>query len=91
MGTMSVPEIDPSRVRQRARPPSLAVALGRRVRALRDARGLSLREAARRARVGAKALAEIENGVRLPRLPSLARVARAFGLTLGELVRGVAP
>ena len=58
----------------------------KRVRALRVARGWSLEELARRARLSQSTLSRIENGRRRLALDSLVTLARALDTTLDQLV-----
>lgn len=55
-----------------------------RLRALREARGLSLHVAARQAGVGAMTLHGVEAGSD-PKLSTLRALARAYGVTVGSL------
>lgn len=66
--------------------PALAAAIGARVRAARDARGLSLSALAERARVGKGSLSEIEHGTRNPTLSTLYALAGALGVPLATLL-----
>lgn len=59
---------------------------GERLRALREERALTQAALARAAGLSQGNLARIENGDRSPTLGSLAKLARALGLTLAELV-----
>ena len=61
--------------------------LGARVRVLREERGLSLRELARRAEVQVSDISRLERGLTgQPRLALGIALARALGLTLSELL-----
>jgi transcriptional regulator with XRE-family HTH domain len=51
-----------------------------RLRAVREAKGLSLREAARRAQTDPTHLSRIERGLRQPTIPLLLRLSRALDL-----------
>lgn len=64
---------------------SLPLSLGRRVRALRAERNLSLQALAERAGMSRRFLVEIEAGRANPSLDKLARLARALRLPLREL------
>jgi transcriptional regulator with XRE-family HTH domain len=64
-----------------------AAAVGRRVRALREARGLSLRELALRSGVSAPMLSQVERGETSPTLAVAQRIAAGLGLTLSQLLR----
>jgi transcriptional regulator with XRE-family HTH domain len=66
----------------------LATIVGRRVRAARQARGLSLGALASAAGVGKGSLSEIENGARNPTLGTLYAIADALGLPLADLLDG---
>jgi transcriptional regulator with XRE-family HTH domain len=58
--------------------------LGRRVRALREGRGLSLRALSRASGIAPAALSQIENNRSSPSVSTLKRVLQALGTTLGE-------
>ena len=59
---------------------------GERIRRLRLGRGLAQRELVRRTGLQASYLSKVENGVVVPGLANLERIARALGLSLAELV-----
>ncbi|WP_242454259.1 helix-turn-helix domain-containing protein [Bailinhaonella thermotolerans] len=61
--------------------------MGRRIRALREERGLSLSELARRAGVGKATLSGLENGTRNPTLETLWAVTGHLGVPLAAVVR----
>ena len=66
--------------------------LGARVRALRDALGLTQEQLAERADMHWTFVSGVERGRRDPRLNTIARLARALGVTPDELLReGSAP
>jgi transcriptional regulator with XRE-family HTH domain len=70
--------------------PSEAVdpaAIGTRVRALREAMGLSLRDLAERSSVGAATLSQVERGESSPTLAVAARIAEGLELSLSQLLR----
>jgi transcriptional regulator with XRE-family HTH domain len=72
-------------------PPALAAGgtdVGPRVRALREERGISLSELARRASVGKATLSGLETGARNPTLETLQSVAAALELPLTALLGG---
>lgn len=73
---------------RRDKPPcdALASHLGRRVRQLRSARGWSLDALARASGVSRSMLSQIERERANPTLAVTLRIARAFGMTLGELL-----
>ncbi|ONH25652.1 helix-turn-helix domain-containing protein [Pseudofrankia asymbiotica] len=66
--------------------PDAAAAVGARLRATRQARGLSLGALAARAQVGKGSLSEIENGGRNPTLSTLYALAGALGVPLSTLL-----
>jgi transcriptional regulator with XRE-family HTH domain len=63
------------------------VAVGERVRALRDAMGLSLRDLAERSGVSAPMLSQVERGETSPTIAVAARIAAGLDLTLSQLLR----
>lgn len=63
--------------------------LGKRVRALREQRGLTQEAAAGKAQLDAKHYQAIEYGRSNVTVASLVGIARAFGVTLSELFEGV--
>jgi ribosome-binding protein aMBF1 (putative translation factor) len=60
---------------------------GPRLRAAREARGLGLNEAARRARVSQAALSQYERSLAAPGLAAAERLAAVCGVEVGELLR----
>ncbi|MFF5210038.1 helix-turn-helix domain-containing protein [Streptosporangium sp. NPDC000396] len=70
--------------------------IGRRIRSLREERGISLSELARRAGVGKATLSGLENGTRNPTLETLWAVTAQLGVPLatalgpGPVIRGTA-
>jgi XRE family transcriptional regulator, regulator of sulfur utilization len=70
-----------------ADPANTGPAVGPRVRALRDAMGLSLRDLAERSGVGAQTLSQVERGETSPTLASAAKIAAGLELTLSQLLR----
>lgn len=64
-----------------------APGVGRRVRALREAMGLSLRELAARSGVSAPMLSQVERGETSPTLAVAAKIASGLDLTLSQLLR----
>jgi transcriptional regulator with XRE-family HTH domain len=66
--------------------PDLALRVGQNIRALREVRGLSLREFARLSGIAAPNLSNFENGHVSPRLETLGRVAQVLNVTVAELV-----
>lgn len=68
-------------------PSSLLQSLGRRVRALRTSRDLTLQELARRAGVSARFLGDVEGGRGNISIVRLDRIAHALGLPIDRLLR----
>src|SRR5271167_1067194 len=64
-----------------------AAAVGPRVRALREAMNLSLRELALRSGVSAAMLSQVERGETSPTLQVAARIAAGLDLRLSQLLR----
>lgn len=64
-----------------------AVRIGPRVRALREAMGLSLRDLAERCGVSAPMLSQVERGETSPTLQVAARIAAGLDLRLSQLLR----
>jgi XRE family transcriptional regulator, regulator of sulfur utilization len=63
------------------------LSLGPRVKALREAGGLSLRDLAERCGVSAPMLSQVERGETSPTLQIAARIARGLDLRLSQLLR----
>ncbi len=61
--------------------------LGERVKRLREAKGLSLRELARSAGVSAPMLSQVERGETSPTLSSATKIASGLELSLSKLLR----
>jgi len=61
--------------------------VGPRIRALRDAMGLSLRDLAERSGVSAPMLSQVERGETSPTLAVAAKIAAGLELTLSQLLR----
>lgn len=66
-------------------PPPIEVDLGARIRALRLARGATLRKLAAEAGVTESFLSQVERGVASPSIASVQRIARALGQSIAEL------
>jgi transcriptional regulator with XRE-family HTH domain len=64
-----------------------AIAIGPRVRALREAMDLSLRDLAERSGVSAPMLSQVERGETSPTLQIAGRIARGLELRLSQLLR----
>ena len=78
---------DPHRLRER-REKVLEVAIGRELRALRRARGLTARDLAAEAGLSAGMLSKIENGQISPSLGTLATLAHVLSVPLTAFFRG---
>lgn len=60
-------------------------AIGRRLRGLRESRGVTLSALARRAGIGKATLSGLENGTRDPRLETMYAIAAALGVPMSAL------
>ncbi|HEX8053182.1 MAG TPA: cupin domain-containing protein [Thermoleophilaceae bacterium] len=67
--------------------PSAAVEIGPRIRALREAMGLSLRDLGERAGVSAPMIGQVERGETSPTLAVANRIASGLELSLSQLLR----
>src|SRR5437588_7298098 len=67
--------------------PSVPLAIGSRVRALREAMDLSLRDLGERAGVSAPMLSQVERGETSPTLAVASRIAAGLELSLSQLLR----
>jgi transcriptional regulator with XRE-family HTH domain len=67
--------------------PAKAPTVGARVRALREAMGMSLRDLAERSGVSAPMLSQVERGETSPTLAVAAKIAAGLELTLSQLLR----
>ena len=74
-------------VSERTRAPDPAMLAGRRIHALREARGLSLRDLAERSGVSAPMLSQVERGDTSPTLQVAAKIAAGLEVTLSQLLR----
>ena len=72
-------------------PEADALTLGRRVRALRKSRGMTLEHLAQAIDRAPSQLSAIENGKREPRLPVLRALAQALGVSVDDLLDESAP
>ncbi len=72
----------------RKRDPML-VSLGLNIRRHREAQDLTQEELGERAGIDQTYISGIERGIRNPGIKSVARVAKALGLTTSELCKGV--
>src|SRR5215203_3127264 len=68
-------------------PRDSAASVGPRVRALREAMGLSLRDLAERSGVSAPMLSQVERGETSPTLAVAGKIAAGLELTLSQLLR----
>ncbi|GAA2723416.1 helix-turn-helix domain-containing protein [Actinocorallia aurantiaca] len=66
--------------------PSLAAEIGRRIRELRKARGLSLSELAHRASVGKATLSALESGTRNPTVETLYAITAQLNVPLAAIL-----
>jgi XRE family transcriptional regulator, regulator of sulfur utilization len=62
--------------------------IGTRIKDLRLQRGLSLNDAARRAKMSKPGLWQIEEGITSPTLRSLDKIAQGYNVSVSELVDG---
>jgi transcriptional regulator with XRE-family HTH domain len=67
----------------------LQLQLGKRCRAVRERRKMSLMDVVKHHEISLSHLQKIERGVLDPRLSTLRKLARAYGMTLASLLRGV--
>jgi transcriptional regulator with XRE-family HTH domain len=75
----------------RSAPAATELQLGPRIRALRQARNITLRELAARAGVTESFLSQVEREVTSPSIASVQRIARALDLAIAELFTEEAP
>lgn len=66
----------------------LAIVIGKRVRALRVEKNLSLKDLAAKSGVAQSALVEAEKGTSFATVVTLDKLAQAFGVTPADLVNG---
>lgn len=57
-----------------------------KLRVLREQRGLTHKEAAELAEVSTWTLRDLESGKRAPYMPTVTKIARAYGVSVEELV-----
>lgn len=74
------------RRRHRTRPEPMAAAVGRRVRALRKELDFRFDAFVGESELGRGFVSELERGLSVPTILTLAKVARALGLTVADLV-----
>jgi transcriptional regulator with XRE-family HTH domain len=65
------------------------MALGRRVRQLREAKGWTQETLAERANLDRSYIAGIEAGLRNPSMKAVAKIARGFGISLSNVLDSV--
>jgi len=75
-------------VRHRGQPDPLAARVGQRIRQLRKAAEFTFDAFVEETRLGRGYLSELERGLVVPTIGTLARVARALELTIADLVLG---
>lgn len=68
---------------------SLPVRLGRKIRFVREKRGLSQTQLADLAQIGRAHLSQIENGAAAARVDTLHAIAGALEMSLSELFKGL--
>ncbi|MGN6727865.1 MAG: helix-turn-helix domain-containing protein [Tepidisphaeraceae bacterium] len=67
----------------------IAIRFGKRVRALREGKGITQDALANACRLDRTYLSGIERGRRNPALRNVARIANALGVTLRDLFEGI--
>jgi transcriptional regulator with XRE-family HTH domain len=68
---------------------SIAIRLGKRIRQLRQKRGLSQVEMAHRFGIDRGHISDLERGKKSVCLPMLEVLSKGFGVSVSELMRGV--
>jgi Predicted transcriptional regulators len=66
-----------------------AVALGKRLHLLREAKGWTLEELAEAAGMNELQVGHIERGATDPKLSTIRKLARAYGMTASELLKPI--
>ena len=69
----------------------LTASVRRRIRELRDERGMTQEELCKRAGISSDSVSRLEGGSRKPGLGTLERIAKAFGVPLTALFEGAPP
>ena len=64
-----------------------SVKLGRNLKLIRIKKGISQGEIARTLKVGRSFITNIENGKTNPTLDTIAKIAKAIGVSVGELMK----
>jgi DNA-binding XRE family transcriptional regulator len=80
--TAALHDCGPSSKRSISMPQPIALKL----RALREQRGLTQKEAAQLADVSELTVYRLESGKRTPYMPTVTKIARVYGVPLGELL-----
>ena len=75
--------------RERSRDQAIAASFGRRVRAARQAAGLSQEALAEAAGLHPTFISNVERGYRVPSVPTLLRLANGLKIDPGDLVKGM--
>ena len=78
----------PVRSRHRERPDPLAARIGQRIRALRTETAFAFDAFVEETGLGRGYVSELERGLVVPGVGTLARIARALGVTIADLVSG---
>jgi len=73
--------------RKTGKPVPEAIAFGKRVRELREAKGLTQEQLAERAELHSVQISHIEGGRNEVKLTTILRLAKAFGMTASELLK----
>ncbi len=76
------------RSRHRERPDPLAARIGQRIRALRSETAFAFDAFVEETGLGRGYVSELERGLVVPGVGTLARIARALGVTIADLVSG---
>jgi transcriptional regulator with XRE-family HTH domain len=87
MSVVKVDKMPPAKDADVSAAPEPAPRVGERVRALRDAMGLSLRDLAERSGVSAPMLSQVERQETSPTIAVAAKIAAGLELTLSQLLR----
>lgn len=75
--------------RERSRDQDIAVAFGRRVRAVRDEAKMTQEELAEAAEVHPTFISNVERGYRVPTVPTLLKLAAGLGVKPSKLIDGI--
>ena len=77
-----------TRSRHRERPDPLAARIGQRIRSLRSESAFAFDAFVEETGLGRGYVSELERGLVVPGVGTLARIARALGVTIADLVSG---